>query len=95
MAVALNNVMKIQLMFSVPLLGLTQNTQVKVPATVTEGQQTTLTCTAPGLCSGPPPPIITWTWRKKTCWASHARQHHYFQNRQSETRLSFELYPLS
>ncbi|KAF3839481.1 hypothetical protein F7725_018198 [Dissostichus mawsoni] len=29
---------------------------------LTEGQQTTLTCTAPGLCSGSDPKI-TWTWR--------------------------------
>uniref|UniRef100_A0A668S0P5 Ig-like domain-containing protein n=1 Tax=Oreochromis aureus TaxID=47969 RepID=A0A668S0P5_OREAU len=29
---------------------------------VTEGQQATLTCTAPGLCSGSVPQI-TWTWR--------------------------------
>lgn len=27
-----------------------------------EGQQTTLTCTAPGLCSGSVP-TITWMWR--------------------------------
>ncbi|XP_070690994.1 sialic acid-binding Ig-like lectin 9 [Pempheris klunzingeri] len=30
---------------------------------LTEGQQTTLTCTAPGLCSGSAPKI-TWTWRR-------------------------------
>lgn len=29
---------------------------------LTEGQQTTLTCTAPGLCSGSVP-TITWMWR--------------------------------
>ncbi|XP_030012835.1 sialic acid-binding Ig-like lectin 9 [Sphaeramia orbicularis] len=41
---------------------LTQKPTVKVPA-LTEGQQTTLTCTAPGLCSGSDP-NITWTWRR-------------------------------
>uniref|UniRef100_A0A3Q3BB32 Ig-like domain-containing protein n=1 Tax=Kryptolebias marmoratus TaxID=37003 RepID=A0A3Q3BB32_KRYMA len=30
---------------------------------LTEGQESTLTCTAPGLCSGSQPKI-TWTWRK-------------------------------
>ncbi|XP_031642494.1 uncharacterized protein LOC109902115 isoform X6 [Oncorhynchus kisutch] len=30
--------------------------------TVTEGEPATLTCTAPGICSGTPP-NITWTWR--------------------------------
>ena len=29
---------------------------------LTQGQQTTLTCTAPGLCSGSVP-TITWMWR--------------------------------
>ncbi|XP_059195192.1 sialic acid-binding Ig-like lectin 10 [Centropristis striata] len=41
--------------------GLTQKPTVMVPP-LTEGQQTTLTCTAPGLCSGSVP-TITWTWR--------------------------------
>uniref|UniRef100_A0A3Q4GMP5 Ig-like domain-containing protein n=1 Tax=Neolamprologus brichardi TaxID=32507 RepID=A0A3Q4GMP5_NEOBR len=36
-------------------------TNIMIP-TLTEGQQATLTCTAPGLCSGSVPEI-TWTWR--------------------------------
>ncbi|XP_030014675.1 sialic acid-binding Ig-like lectin 10 isoform X2 [Sphaeramia orbicularis] len=47
---------------SVSVKALTQKPTVEVPA-LTEGQQTTLTCTAPGLCSGSDP-IITWTWRR-------------------------------
>ncbi|MED6261988.1 hypothetical protein ATANTOWER_013028 [Ataeniobius toweri] len=31
---------------------------------LTEGQQATLTCTAPGFCSGSPPKI-TWMWERK------------------------------
>ncbi|KAI3361284.1 hypothetical protein L3Q82_013458, partial [Scortum barcoo] len=42
-------------------LGLIQKPTVLIPP-LTEGQQTTLTCTAPGLCSGSDP-NITWTWR--------------------------------
>ncbi|KAG7216817.1 hypothetical protein INR49_001471 [Caranx melampygus] len=41
--------------------GLSQKPTVMTPPLV-EGQQTTLTCTAPGLCSGPAP-TFTWTWR--------------------------------
>uniref|UniRef100_A0A3B4UAR1 Ig-like domain-containing protein n=1 Tax=Seriola dumerili TaxID=41447 RepID=A0A3B4UAR1_SERDU len=44
-----------------PNLTLTQKPEVTIPP-LTEGQQTTLTCTAPGLCSGSDPQI-TWTWR--------------------------------
>ncbi|XP_053182862.1 sialic acid-binding Ig-like lectin 5 [Scomber japonicus] len=40
---------------------LSQKPSVMVPP-LTEGQQTTLTCTAPGLCSGSVP-TITWMWR--------------------------------
>ncbi|XP_053182858.1 sialic acid-binding Ig-like lectin 5 [Scomber japonicus] len=40
---------------------LSQKPTVMVPP-LTEGQQTTLTCTAPGLCSGSVP-TITWMWR--------------------------------
>uniref|UniRef100_A0A3Q4HE83 B-cell receptor CD22 n=1 Tax=Neolamprologus brichardi TaxID=32507 RepID=A0A3Q4HE83_NEOBR len=42
-------------------LGIEQKPKVMIP-TLTEGQQATLTCTAPGLCSGSAPQI-TWTWR--------------------------------
>uniref|UniRef100_A0A8C7NK33 B-cell receptor CD22 n=1 Tax=Oncorhynchus mykiss TaxID=8022 RepID=A0A8C7NK33_ONCMY len=40
---------------------LTQKPSVLTPA-LTEGEPATLTCTAPGMCSGTPP-NITWTWR--------------------------------
>ncbi|KAK9514186.1 hypothetical protein VZT92_027671 [Zoarces viviparus] len=46
---------------NVSVKGLTQKPTVMIPP-LTEGQQTTLTCTAPGLCSGSDP-NITWTWR--------------------------------
>ncbi|XP_054478389.1 sialic acid-binding Ig-like lectin 10 [Anoplopoma fimbria] len=46
---------------TVSVKGLTQKPTVMVPP-LTEGQQTTLTCTAPGLCSGSDPKV-TWTWR--------------------------------
>uniref|UniRef100_A0A7N6F6M6 B-cell receptor CD22 n=1 Tax=Anabas testudineus TaxID=64144 RepID=A0A7N6F6M6_ANATE len=41
---------------------LSQKPTVTVPPLI-EGHQTTLTCTAPGLCSGSVPEI-TWTWKK-------------------------------
>uniref|UniRef100_A0A674CB73 B-cell receptor CD22 n=1 Tax=Salmo trutta TaxID=8032 RepID=A0A674CB73_SALTR len=40
---------------------LTQKPSVLTPP-LTEGEPATLTCTAPGICSGTPPKI-TWTWR--------------------------------
>ncbi|XP_042069993.1 sialic acid-binding Ig-like lectin 14 [Haplochromis burtoni] len=46
---------------NVSVKGLKQKPTVMIP-TLTEGQQATLTCTAPGLCSGSVPQI-TWTWR--------------------------------
>ncbi|KAM9353534.1 sialic acid-binding Ig-like lectin 14 [Symphorus nematophorus] len=49
--------------------GLTQKPTVMIPP-LTEGQQTTLTCTAPGLCSGSDPEI-TWTWRGRGEKDSH------------------------
>ncbi|XP_054903045.1 hemicentin-1-like [Poeciliopsis prolifica] len=42
---------------------LNQKPSVMIPP-LTEGQQATLTCTAPGLCSGSPPKI-SWMWRGK------------------------------
>ncbi|CAI5662075.1 unnamed protein product [Oreochromis niloticus] len=46
---------------TVSVKGLNLKPTVMIP-TLTEGQQATLTCTAPGLCSGSVPEI-TWTWR--------------------------------
>ncbi|XP_053182667.1 sialic acid-binding Ig-like lectin 5 [Scomber japonicus] len=46
---------------TVSVKDLSQKPTVMVPP-LTEGQQTTLTCTAPGLCSGSVP-TITWMWR--------------------------------
>nr|XP_040020829.1 sialic acid-binding Ig-like lectin 14 [Gasterosteus aculeatus aculeatus] len=46
---------------NISVKGLTQKPTVGIPP-LTEGQQTTLSCTAPGLCSGWDPEI-TWTWR--------------------------------
>uniref|UniRef100_A0A096LPR0 Ig-like domain-containing protein n=2 Tax=Poecilia formosa TaxID=48698 RepID=A0A096LPR0_POEFO len=51
------------------LTGLSQKPSVMIPP-LTEGQQVTLTCTAPGLCSGSPP-NITWMWRRKGEKDSH------------------------
>uniref|UniRef100_A0A8C4DEF2 Ig-like domain-containing protein n=1 Tax=Dicentrarchus labrax TaxID=13489 RepID=A0A8C4DEF2_DICLA len=46
---------------TVSVKDLTQKPTVMIPL-LTEGQHTTLTCTAPGLCSGSRPKI-TWMWR--------------------------------
>ncbi|XP_035862378.1 sialic acid-binding Ig-like lectin 14 [Sander lucioperca] len=46
---------------NVSVKGLTQKPTVMIPP-LTEGQQSTLSCTAPGLCSGSDPEI-SWTWR--------------------------------
>ncbi|XP_044215583.1 sialic acid-binding Ig-like lectin 14 [Thunnus albacares] len=46
---------------TVSVKDLSQKPTVMIPP-LTEGQQTTLTCTAPGLCSGSVP-TITWMWR--------------------------------
>ncbi|XP_035991114.1 hemicentin-1 [Fundulus heteroclitus] len=45
------------------LTDVNTKSKMKIPL-LTEGQQATLTCTAPGLCSGSPPKI-TWMWRRK------------------------------
>ncbi|XP_008429454.1 sialic acid-binding Ig-like lectin 14, partial [Poecilia reticulata] len=50
--------------------GLNQKPSVMVP--LTEGQQATLTCTAPGLCSGSPL-NITWMWIGKGEEDSHIK----------------------
>uniref|UniRef100_A0A3Q2GRP2 B-cell receptor CD22 n=1 Tax=Cyprinodon variegatus TaxID=28743 RepID=A0A3Q2GRP2_CYPVA len=48
---------------------LNQKPEVKIPPLI-EGQQVTLSCTAPGFCSGSPPKI-TWMWRRKGEKDSH------------------------
>ncbi|XP_038832972.1 uncharacterized protein si:dkey-24p1.7 [Salvelinus namaycush] len=45
----------------ITVTALTQKPSVLTPL-LTEGEPATLTCTAPGICSGTPP-NITWTWR--------------------------------
>ncbi|XP_051812411.1 sialic acid-binding Ig-like lectin 14 isoform X4 [Acanthochromis polyacanthus] len=47
---------------TVSVTDLTQKPSVMIPP-LTEGKQTTLTCTAPGLCSGSRPKI-SWMWRE-------------------------------
>ncbi|MEQ2255941.1 hypothetical protein ILYODFUR_018990 [Ilyodon furcidens] len=47
----------------VSVKALSQKPKVMIPP-LTEGQQATLTCTAPGFCSGSPPKI-TWMWERK------------------------------
>ncbi|XP_055359192.1 uncharacterized protein LOC114842457 [Betta splendens] len=49
--------------------GLSQSPTVTVPP-LTAGQQNTVTCTAPGLCSGSAP-TFTWRWRKPGGTHSH------------------------
>ncbi|XP_047454147.1 sialic acid-binding Ig-like lectin 10 [Mugil cephalus] len=46
---------------TVSVKGVSQKPTVMIPPLI-EGQQSTLTCTAPGLCSGSVP-TITWMWR--------------------------------
>ncbi|KAK2909911.1 hypothetical protein Q8A73_007626 [Channa argus] len=54
---------------TVSVKGLSQKPTVMMPP-LTEGHQATLTCTAPGLCSGSAPEI-TWTWRRAGVNDSH------------------------
>ncbi|KAM9353532.1 uncharacterized protein ABDE67_005914 [Symphorus nematophorus] len=55
---------------TVSVKGLIQKPTVMIPVSLKEGQQTTLTCTAPGLCSGSDPEI-TWMWRGRGEKDSH------------------------
>ncbi|KAM8735395.1 sialic acid-binding Ig-like lectin 10 isoform 2-T3 [Acanthopagrus schlegelii] len=54
---------------TVSVKDLIQKPTVMIPP-LTEGQQTTLTCTAPGHCSGSEP-TITWRWRGTVVNNSH------------------------
>ncbi|XP_028281135.1 sialic acid-binding Ig-like lectin 14 [Parambassis ranga] len=60
---------------AVTVKGLSQKPTVVIPP-LTAGQQSTLTCTAPGLCSGSAPKF-TWSWRgKTTAYKSEETQRH-------------------
>ncbi|XP_040899425.1 hemicentin-1-like isoform X1 [Toxotes jaculatrix] len=54
---------------NVSIKGLSQKPTVMIPP-LTAGQQSTLTCTAPGLCSGSDPKI-TWMWSRARAKDSH------------------------
>ncbi|XP_030248814.1 sialic acid-binding Ig-like lectin 10 [Sparus aurata] len=66
---------------TVSVKDLIQKPTVLIPP-LTEGQQTTLTCTAPGLCSGSDP-TITWRWKGTEVNNSHITGNITAQNHSS------------
>uniref|UniRef100_A0A8C7GAW3 Sialic acid-binding Ig-like lectin 5 n=1 Tax=Oncorhynchus kisutch TaxID=8019 RepID=A0A8C7GAW3_ONCKI len=65
---------------------LTQKPSVLTPP-LTEGKPATLTCTAPGICSGTPP-NITWTWRGTGDNITELRDNTTTQRREDLTRVT-------
>ncbi|XP_042168234.1 uncharacterized protein LOC112223834 isoform X2 [Oncorhynchus tshawytscha] len=65
---------------------LTQKPSVLTPP-LTEGEPATLTCTAPGMCSGTPP-NITWTWRGTGDNITELRDNITIQEREDLTNVT-------
>ncbi|XP_029593970.1 uncharacterized protein LOC115177379 isoform X2 [Salmo trutta] len=65
---------------------LTQKPSVLTPP-LTEGEPATLTCTAPGICSGTPP-NITWTWRGTGDNITELRDNTTIQKREDLTSVT-------
>uniref|UniRef100_A0A674CLZ9 Ig-like domain-containing protein n=1 Tax=Salmo trutta TaxID=8032 RepID=A0A674CLZ9_SALTR len=65
---------------------LTQKPSVLTPP-LTEGEPVTLTCTAPGICSGTPP-NITWTWRGTGDNITELRDNTTIQKREDLTSVT-------
>ncbi|XP_071253827.1 sialic acid-binding Ig-like lectin 5 isoform X2 [Salvelinus alpinus] len=65
---------------------LTQKPSVLTPP-LTEGEPATLTCTAPGICSGTPP-NITWTWRGTGDNITELRDNTTIQKREDLTNVT-------
>ncbi|XP_055781626.1 sialic acid-binding Ig-like lectin 5 [Salvelinus fontinalis] len=65
---------------------LTQKPSVLTPP-LTEGEPASLTCTAPGTCSGTPP-HITWTWRGTGDYITELRDNTTIQKREDLTNVT-------
>ncbi|XP_029574525.1 myeloid cell surface antigen CD33-like [Salmo trutta] len=70
----------------ITVTALTQEPSMLTP-TLTEGKSATLTCTAPGICSGTPP-HITWTWRGTGDNMTELRENTTIQKREALTSVT-------
>ncbi|XP_029593940.1 sialic acid-binding Ig-like lectin 5 isoform X1 [Salmo trutta] len=70
----------------IKVTALTQKPSVLTPP-LTEGEPTTLTCIAPGICSGTPP-NITWTWRGTADNITELRDNTTTQKREDLTSVT-------
>ncbi|XP_036829582.1 sialic acid-binding Ig-like lectin 5 isoform X2 [Oncorhynchus mykiss] len=71
---------------SITVSALTQKPSVLTPP-LTEGEPATLTCIAPGMCSGTPP-NITWTWRGTGDNITELRDNTTIQEREDLTTVT-------